>query len=119
MSSPKRQTLPLLPLCHCNGNWREPATVIRAIIVAIAEPNIGTAEMIDSSDPELRVRPDDRKLSELTWLASKSFQSGDLAGAARRCQEILTQFPNDPVAKSMLTECFPSIVPAPPRHSAK
>jgi hypothetical protein len=49
MSSPKRQTLPLLPLCHCNGNWREPATVIRAIIVAIAEPSIGTAEMISDA----------------------------------------------------------------------
>jgi adenylate cyclase len=73
----------------------------------------------DSHDPELGVRLDDRKLSELTWLASKSFQSGDLARAARGYQEILTQFPNDPVAKSMLTECFPSIVPAPPRHSAK
>jgi len=44
MGSPKRQTLPLLPLCHWDGNWREPATVIRAIIDAIAEPNISTGD---------------------------------------------------------------------------
>jgi len=72
-----------------------------------------------SSDPELAVRPDDRRLSEMTWFASKSFQSGDLAGAARGYQEILRQFPNDPVAKSMLAECFPTIVPAPSSYNVR
>jgi adenylate cyclase len=68
--------------------------------------------MANSDDPELEVRPDDRILSEMTWAASKCFEAGDLEGAARRYREILGQFPNDGVTKSMLAACVPSNVPA-------
>jgi len=66
----------------------------------------------NSRDPELEIRPDDQRLSEMTWLASKCFEAGDLEGAARRYQEILWQFPDDGVARSMLAACLPSNVPA-------
>jgi adenylate cyclase len=66
----------------------------------------------NSSDPELEARPDDRRLSEMTWAASKCFEAGDVEGAARRYREILGQFPDDGVAKSMLAACLPSDVPA-------
>jgi class 3 adenylate cyclase len=59
--------------------------------------------MVDSNDPELETRPNDRKLSEMTWVASARFEAGDPAGAARAYREILAQFPNDPVAKAMLS----------------
>ncbi len=68
--------------------------------------------MANSNDPELEARSDDRRLSEMTWAASKCFEAGDLEGAARRYREILGQFPNDGVAKSMLAACVPSNVPA-------
>jgi adenylate cyclase len=61
----------------------------------------------DSNDPELETRPDDRKLSEMTWAASAHFEKGDLAGAARAYRKILAQFPNDSVAKAMLSACVP------------
>jgi class 3 adenylate cyclase len=61
--------------------------------------------MTNSTDPELEVRADDRRLSEMTWAASKRFVAGDLEGAARRYQDILDQFPNDSVAKTMLAAC--------------
>jgi class 3 adenylate cyclase len=61
-----------------------------------------------SEDPELGVRPDDRRLSEMTWAASACFEAGDLEGAAYCYREILGQFPNDGVAKSMLAACLPS-----------
>jgi adenylate cyclase len=63
--------------------------------------------LANSSDPELEVRPDDRRLSEMTWLASTRFEAGDLEEAARRYREILGQFPSDGVAKSMLAACLP------------
>jgi adenylate cyclase len=72
--------------------------------------------MASSSDPELEVRPDDRRLGEMTWAASKCFETGNLAEAARNYREILGQFPNDPVAKVMLAECSPSIVPTDDDH---
>jgi adenylate cyclase len=68
--------------------------------------------MARSGDPEIEVRPSERKLSEMTWLASASFEKGDLAEAARLYREILGSFPGDGVAKSMLAECSPSISPA-------
>jgi adenylate cyclase len=68
--------------------------------------------MARSDDHEIEVRPSERKLSEMTWLASASFEKGDLAEAARLYSEILGSFPSDGVAKSMLAECSPSISPA-------
>lgn len=56
-----------------------------------------------SEDPELDVRSDDNRLSEMTWNASGFFEKGCFAEAADRYSEILTVFPNDPVAQSMLT----------------
>jgi len=66
----------------------------------------------NSNDPELEVRPDDRRLSEITWAASRCFEAGDLEAAACRYREILEHFPNDGVAKSMLATCMQSKVPA-------
>jgi adenylate cyclase len=60
-----------------------------------------------TNDPELEVRPADRRLSEMTWLASKCFEAGDLEGAAQKYREILGQFPSDGVAKAMLAACLP------------
>jgi len=62
----------------------------------------------NSNDPELEVRPDDRRLSEITWAASRCFEAGDLEAAACRYREILEHFPNDGVAKSMLAACMQS-----------
>jgi adenylate cyclase len=50
-----------------------------------------------NDDPELAVRPHDQRLSEMTWIASKSFEKGDLAQAALHYREILQQFPGDSV----------------------
>lgn len=35
--------------------------------------------MAKSEDPEIAIRPQDKRLSELTWLASKPFENGILA----------------------------------------
>jgi adenylate cyclase len=63
--------------------------------------------LANTNDPELEVRPADRRLCEMTWLASKCFKAGDLEGAGRRYREILQRFPDDGVAKSMLAACLP------------
>jgi adenylate cyclase len=63
--------------------------------------------LANTDDPELEVRPADRRLSEMTWLASKCFEARDLDGAGRRYREILELFPSDGVAKSMLAACLP------------
>jgi adenylate cyclase len=68
--------------------------------------------LANADDPELEPRPADRRLSEMTWLASKCFEAGDVEGAAHRYREILRQFPEDGVAKSMLAACLPSNAPA-------
>lgn len=57
----------------------------------------------DSDDPELATRADDKKLSEMTWVASGFYEKGDFAAAALRYSEILEEYPSDPVAKSMLS----------------
>jgi class 3 adenylate cyclase/ABC-type nitrate/sulfonate/bicarbonate transport system substrate-binding protein len=57
-----------------------------------------------SDDPELEVRAEDARLSELTWAASDCFERGDVAGAARHYREILQLFPDDPVATVMLRD---------------
>jgi class 3 adenylate cyclase/ABC-type nitrate/sulfonate/bicarbonate transport system substrate-binding protein len=67
--------------------------------------------MAKSDDPELETRPADKKLSEMTWIASKSSGKGDLEEAARGYRDILGEFPKDPVAKTMLADVSPSIVP--------
>ena len=64
--------------------------------------------MAKSDDPELETRPADKKLSEMTSVASKSFDKGELEEAARCYRDILGEFPNDPVAKTMLAACSPS-----------
>jgi adenylate cyclase len=56
----------------------------------------------NSDDPEVAVRAESRRLSELTWAASDCFERGDVAEAARRYREILELFPDDPVATVML-----------------
>jgi class 3 adenylate cyclase len=58
--------------------------------------------MANSNDPELALRAEDGKLSDMTWLASGCLERGDFAGAARHYREILVLFPNDPVATAML-----------------
>jgi adenylate cyclase len=55
-----------------------------------------------SDDPELEARPADKRLSDLTWAASGAFEKGDFAEAARRYAEMLKEYPDDAVAKSML-----------------
>jgi adenylate cyclase len=70
--------------------------------------------MANTDDPELQARAADRRLSEMTWLASRYFEAGDLEGAGRRYQEILERFPDDGVAKSMLAMCLPSTTIAAP-----
>jgi adenylate cyclase len=57
-----------------------------------------------SDDPELELRTEDRRLSDMTWIASDCFERGDAAGAARHYREILARFPNDPVASVMLRD---------------
>ena len=57
----------------------------------------------DSDDPELATRADDKKLSEMTWVASGFYEKSDFAGAALRYSEILEEYPSDSVAKSMLS----------------
>jgi adenylate cyclase len=61
--------------------------------------------MANSDDPELAVRPDDRRLNDMTWAASKCLEAGDFGGATRGYRAILGQFPFDGVAKAMLSTC--------------
>jgi Flp pilus assembly protein TadD len=59
----------------------------------------------ETDEPELAVRGDDVRLSAMTREASACFERGDLAEAARRYRKLLDVFPDDPVAKSLLTAC--------------
>jgi len=68
--------------------------------------------MVDSDDPELETRPDDKLLNDMTWVASRCFEQRDFAAAARHYREILQRFPDDPLAKSKLTACVPNLMPA-------
>jgi class 3 adenylate cyclase len=47
----------------------------------------------DSEDPELVARPDDKRLSDMTWVASSFFEKDAFAEAACRYGEILEHFP--------------------------
>jgi adenylate cyclase len=58
-----------------------------------------------SDDPELRPTDDAARLCELTREASSCFERGEMDEAARRYQDILRAFPDDPVAKSLLVMC--------------
>jgi hypothetical protein len=58
-----------------------------------------------SDDPELKAPDDAVKLCEMTREASLHFDRGELAQAARRYQDILRVFPDDPVARSLLAMC--------------
>jgi class 3 adenylate cyclase/ABC-type nitrate/sulfonate/bicarbonate transport system substrate-binding protein len=58
-----------------------------------------------SDDPELGVRGRDEQLSAMTWQASQYIEAGDFAAAKSAYRAILDNFPGDPVAKYMLTEC--------------
>jgi len=58
-----------------------------------------------SDDPELRIRDRDQQLSTMTWQASQHTEAGDFVAAESAYRAILFNFPGDPVAKYMLTEC--------------
>jgi len=58
--------------------------------------------IIGSEDPELDAGPENKRLSEMTWVASSAFEKADFVEAARVYREILADFPNDAVAKAML-----------------
>jgi hypothetical protein len=61
--------------------------------------------MRNSSDPELAGPDWVDRLCNMTQAASSYFERGDFEEAARRYEEILREFPGDPVAKSMLAMC--------------
>jgi class 3 adenylate cyclase len=58
--------------------------------------------LANSEDLELAARPEDKILSEMTWVASGYLENGDLAEAARRYQALLERFPGDAATKSIL-----------------
>jgi adenylate cyclase len=68
----------------------------------------------NSNDPELELRAEDGRLSDMTWVASSCLERGDVAGATSHYREILKLFPTDPVAKAMLRELSPSLQPEMP-----
>ncbi len=59
-----------------------------------------------SDDPELKPTDDAARLCELTREASSYFEQGEVKQAARHYNDILRAFPDDPVAKSLLTMCL-------------
>jgi adenylate cyclase len=58
-----------------------------------------------SDDPELKPPDDAVGLCELSREASSYFERGEVDEAARRYENILRAFPDDPVAKSLLAMC--------------
>lgn len=58
-----------------------------------------------SDDPELNVPIEMLRLCEMTREASNQFERGEFNGAARRFEDILRAFPDDPVARSLLAMC--------------
>ena len=58
-----------------------------------------------SEDPEVRPREMDKLLSEMTWKASQAFEAGDFPAAELAYREILNAFPEDALARFMITEC--------------
>lgn len=59
-----------------------------------------------SDDPELKASDDAVTLCNMTSEASSYFERGQFAQAARRYEDILRAFPDDPVAKSQLATCL-------------
>jgi len=59
-----------------------------------------------SDDPELKASDNATRLCDLTWKASLCFERGEFDQAARRYEDILGAFPDDPVAKSLLAMCL-------------
>ena len=59
-----------------------------------------------SDDPELKPTDEAAKLCELTREASSYFEQGEVNQAARHYRDILRVFPDDPVAKALLTMCL-------------
>ena len=58
-----------------------------------------------SDDPEVRPREMDKLLSEMTWKASQAFEGGNFPTAELAYREILNAFPEDALARFMITEC--------------
>jgi class 3 adenylate cyclase/ABC-type nitrate/sulfonate/bicarbonate transport system substrate-binding protein len=58
-----------------------------------------------SDDPQLGVRNRDEQLSAMTWQASQHIEARDFGAAESAYRAILDNFPGDPVAKYLLTEC--------------
>jgi adenylate cyclase len=63
-----------------------------------------------SDDPELKPPDDAARLCELTRDASSYFERGEVEEAARRYEDILRAFPDDPVAKSLLAMCSAKVL---------
>jgi class 3 adenylate cyclase/ABC-type nitrate/sulfonate/bicarbonate transport system substrate-binding protein len=59
-----------------------------------------------SDDPELKAPDNAVALCNLTSEASSYFERGQFPQAARRYEDILRAFPDDPVAKSQLAACL-------------
>jgi adenylate cyclase len=59
----------------------------------------------NSDDPELAAPVEIEKLCEMTWAASSHFEKGNFDEAARRYEEILSAFPQDQLARSLLSTC--------------
>jgi class 3 adenylate cyclase len=58
-----------------------------------------------SEDPEVRPGERDHLLSEMTWKASQEFEAGKFQNAGLAYREILKAFPEDSLARCMITEC--------------
>ena len=56
-----------------------------------------------SEDPEVRPREMDKLLSEMTWKASQAFEAGNFPAAKLAYREILNAFPEDSLARFMIT----------------
>lgn len=81
------------------------ARPIRSITVRGREQRFMIYELLGISgerDPELMPATDAVHLSEMTCLASERFERGDFNSAAEAYREILTEYPEDPIAKAMV-----------------
>ena len=58
-----------------------------------------------SDDPELRVRDRDEQLTAMTWHASQKFEAGEFPAAEMAYRDILKEFPEDALARSMIAKC--------------
>ena len=58
-----------------------------------------------SDDPDLRLRDREEQLSAMTWVASEKFEAGDFLTAEMAYRDILNEFPEDSLARSMIAEC--------------